>query len=294
MHQSIHILALCATYNRRDITIASLRSLRAQILPPNTVMDIAVVDDASTDGTLESLQDIFPDILTIDCGGGSYWAGAMRHGVKNFWNQERYTHLLVFNDDITIFQHSISKLIEVAIRYENHFGVVAVGAMVDSVKGILTYGGMKRIPYLPSIYLDRVKPTLDAQVVDTLNMNFALISKSCLARNELIRSGFTHSLADFDFGLRASKNGAKIILAPKFLGSCSRNSRVGTWEDIDLTFSRRWSLIFGPKGLPLYPRFIYLRSHAPYVWPFIYFWPYARLIISHFLLSIAKFSFFRR
>jgi GT2 family glycosyltransferase len=257
-------------------------------------MDIAVVDDASTDGTLKSLHDIFPDILTINCGGSSYWAGSMRYGVKHFWSNERYTHLLVFNDDITIFQHSISKLIDVAIRYENQFGVVAVGAMVDSVKGIPTYSGMKRIPYRPSIYLDRVKPTLDAQVVDTLNMNLALISKSCLARNELIRSGFIHSLADFDFGLRASKNSAKVILAPNFLGECSRNSRADTWEDIDLPFLKRWDLILGPKGLPLYPRLIYLRSHARYVWPFIYFWPYARLIISHFLLSVTKSSFFRR
>ncbi len=289
MNESTHILGLCATYNRRDITIAALENFKNQLLPPKAAMDIAIVDDASTDGTLEAIHNLYPDVLTINSGGGLFWAGAMRLGFNHFWNQAKYTHLLVFNDDIVLFKNSIIELIDTAMCFDNQSGVIVVGAMIDGETGLLTYGGLKRKAYRPLVYLDRVKPKGKPQFVDTLNMNLALISRSCLANNEFIRSGFTHSLADFDFGLRASKNKTRVVLAPSILGECSRNQITGTWQDANLTFSQRWTLIFQPKGLPLYPRFKYLKLHARFIWPFILFLPYIRLGISHFILFVKRF-----
>ncbi len=277
----VKILALCASYNRHDVTIAALRSIQSQALPSGAIIQIAVVDDGSSDGTLDSIQNEFPDVLTISTEGGLYWAGAMRFGYARFWDPEKYTHLLVFNDDCTFYPNAISKLIEVVENSGSTFGVVAVGSLRDKLSGALTYGGMKRKPWRPVVYLDRVMPSVEVQLVDTLNMNLALISAKCLDRNVLIADCFTHSLADFDFGLRATKNGAQVNLAPDFLGECSRNDAKSTWEDTTLSFARRWVLIRQPKGLPFRPRAEYLKSHVPYVWPVIFVWPYVKFFILH-------------
>lgn len=283
MSGTIKILALCATYNRRNVTLAALKSLQAQELPPDATMQIAVVDDSSSDGTLDAIRNELPGVITVGCGGELYWAGAMRFGLSYFWNSKQYSHLLVFNDDCTLYPNAVAMLLDVAENSSTKAGVVVVAALRDKLSGALTYGGFRRKRWRPVVYFDRVMPTCDVQVIDTLNMNLALISRQCLERNILIRDDFTHSLADVDFGLRASSNGSPIYLAPGFLGECSRNNTKGTWEDNSLPFDRRWFLIRQPKGLPLRPRFRYLKLHAPYVWPAIFIWPYLRLCISHLL-----------
>jgi len=244
----MEILALCATYNRRDITLAALGSLKEQALPVGVRMQIAVVDDASTDGTPEAIRKNFPDVSIIGTSGGFFWAGAMRFGFKKFWDPQKYTDLLVFNDDVILYNNAIYELINTARYSENSCGgTIVVGAMKDPETRKITYGGLIKKPYRPSIYLERVSPTGNVQSVDTLNMNLALIDKNCLSQNEFIRAGFTHSLADYDFGLRAKKKGARLLLAPEFMGECSRNQANGTWEDSSLPFIRRFSLIWHPK-----------------------------------------------
>lgn len=279
----IRILALCSSYNRSAVTLLALRSLHDQQLSADTKIQFAVVDDASTDGTQEAIRRTFPDVIVLNTRGDLYWAGGMRFGFLQLWNSSDYTHLLVFNDDGLFFPNAINALLEAA----EHSGCgllgdcVVVGALCDKVTRTLTYGGLKQRRWRPKVFLQAVPPTQEVQVVDTLNMNLALISRKTLTRNGFLDDGFTHSGADYDFGFRASRNGTNIFLARGFLGECCRNSIAGTWEDVQLSFFRRWLLIRQPKGLPFGPRYKYLRLHAPYIWIPIWAWPYAKLFVSH-------------
>lgn len=251
-------------------------------------MQIAVVDDASHDGTLGAIRREFPDILTVASSGGLYWAGAMRFGFQQFWNTEKYSYLLVFNDDCVFYPDAVSKLLEVAQSSDSPSSVV-VASFRDAATGALTYGGLRRQRWSPApVYLDPVAPTNNIQVVDTFNMNMALISNVCLKKNELIRSCFTHGAADYDFGLRVTKNGEVVSLAPGFLGECSRNQPTGTYADEELPFKQRWILLRQPKGLPFRPQFAYLKMHAPYIWPAILIRQYAGFPISHFIKRIIR------
>jgi GT2 family glycosyltransferase len=288
------ILALCATFNRCDVTLAALDSLRAQELPLGARLSLAVVDDASSDGTLAAVRERVPNALTASTEGGLYWAGTMRMGYALFWDPGQYSHLLVFNDDCVFYPGALVRLLAVAEAAVSPAGVIAVAAFRDVRSGTLTYGGLRRRPGWPAVYLDRVAPGSEPLPLDTCNMNLTLISAACLARNELIGREFTHSLADFDFGLRASRNGATVLLAPGFLGECSRNRSEGTWEDSSLPIRRRWRLMHQPKGLPVRPRLHYLRSHAPYTWLPIFVWPYFRLALSHAAGSAKRLASGRR
>ena len=52
------VAAVMAAYNRRDLTLACLRSLRAQQVP-GVALDVFVLDDASSDDTSEAIADQF-------------------------------------------------------------------------------------------------------------------------------------------------------------------------------------------------------------------------------------------
>jgi Glycosyl transferase family 2 len=71
------VAAVLAAYNRRDLTLACLRSLKAQRLPTVT-LDVFVLDDASSDGTREQVAEQFPEVTLLHGNGRLYWNGGMR------------------------------------------------------------------------------------------------------------------------------------------------------------------------------------------------------------------------
>src|SRR6266511_1183816 len=71
------VAAVMAAYNRRELTLACLRSLRAQPAPGVT-LDAFVLDDASTDGTGQAIAAEFPEAALLRGTGRLYWNGGMR------------------------------------------------------------------------------------------------------------------------------------------------------------------------------------------------------------------------
>src|SRR6266542_2947767 len=58
------VAAVMAAYNRRELTLACLRSLRAQ-RAPGVTLDAFVLDDASTDGTGQAIAEEFPEAALL-------------------------------------------------------------------------------------------------------------------------------------------------------------------------------------------------------------------------------------
>lgn len=293
MNSQYRILAIVVTFNRCEITLRALNSIKAQILPPEASLNIALVDDASTDGTLDAVRAKFPDIFLLKSTGNLFWAGAMRLGFKSFWMSNRYTHLLVFNDDCIFYPNAISQMINSyrdQIKRESYksIGSVVVGSFHDGYSDMPTYGGQESHSSISPVMLRPLKPSSDIQYADTLNMNLALIDKATIDAIGFISNSYAHGFGDFDFGFRAKERGVKIIVIPGFQGICLRNSKSGTWEDSKLDFATRLRLIVGPKGLSLAPRLHYLKTHAGIFWPLIYVWPYLKFIFNSTLGAVSR------
>ena len=60
-----------------DLTLACLRSLKAQ-RAPGVILDLFVLDDASSDGTSEQIAEQFPEATLLHGNGQLYWNGGMR------------------------------------------------------------------------------------------------------------------------------------------------------------------------------------------------------------------------
>jgi GT2 family glycosyltransferase len=76
----VSIFVVIPVYNRKSYTQECLHSLRKQ-----TVEDFAVivVDDGSTDGTSEMIQQEFPEVILLQGDGNLWWTGATNLGVQS-------------------------------------------------------------------------------------------------------------------------------------------------------------------------------------------------------------------
>jgi GT2 family glycosyltransferase len=62
------VAAVLAAYNRRDLTLACLRSLRAQQVA-GVALDAFALDDASSDGTAAAIAEEFPEVTLLHGNG---------------------------------------------------------------------------------------------------------------------------------------------------------------------------------------------------------------------------------
>lgn len=99
-------------HNRRDLTQECLASLQRQDTSDFTVI---VVDDGSTDGTSEMIQQEFPDAVVLQGDGDLWWVGAINKGIRYALSVcEPDDLVLSLNDDLTVPSDYISGLIAAA------------------------------------------------------------------------------------------------------------------------------------------------------------------------------------
>lgn len=79
MSEAARVVAVVVTWNRKELLARNLRAVLAQTRP---VDEILVVDNASTDGTGESLANEFPTVRVVRLAGNAGAAGGMHVGVR--------------------------------------------------------------------------------------------------------------------------------------------------------------------------------------------------------------------
>lgn len=285
------IVALTTVHNRKDKTVNALASLVGQSLPDGFLLEVVVVDDGSTDGTAATVAHAFPDVTLVRGSGDLYWAGGMRYGWDSVVRSRRSEYLLVFNDDITLFDGALQRLIDAMGRLESNCdgAYAVVGAFREPGTGRPSYGGVRRSSRWQPLRFSPVTPDGSLQECETLNMNLALLNGAALDRTDFLSVRFRHRRADFDFGLRLRKSGGRIFTTAEYVGECPRNPELQTDTDARRTFVERWQMFRDVKGEDPAERAEYYRRHAGPLWPIFWALPY-----GHFLLTAGVRDLIRR
>ena len=252
------IAVLMACHNRRDTTIACLSSLRKSLAAAGDAVsaNLVVVDDGSTDGTAEAVAKQWPGARAIAANGSLYWAASMALAERTAIRElQDATHLLWLNDDVALDQGAITALLD-ASRSLAGTDAIAVGALLGPDAEI-SYSGIRLLGGFDPLKFERIVPSGTPQSCDTLNGNVVLVPASAARLLGGVDGDFAHSLADFDYGVRARKAGVEILLTPSTLGSCPRNS-LSRPNNI----RSRWQFVFDRKGDALADRARYLRRHG--------------------------------
>lgn len=255
------IAVILTCHNRRAITVRCLKSLRAQFgAGIHFHLDLYLVDDGSSDGTTSSALAIFPNAQVIQGDGELYWAGGMalaeREAVRS-----RPDFLLWLNDDVELFEGALRSLLSSAFQFPRS---IVVGATVDPSSGRVTYGARRRARTHPGrLTLVELRPF--AQRGDSFNGNCVLVPLQIHDLVGPIDSGFSHSVADWDYGLRATALGIGIWQVPLAVGTCSDQRTVrpckSPWQ--------AWRTLQEPTGMPWGDQARYLHRHGPPYWPYL-------------------------
>lgn len=282
----IQTLATC--HNRKAKTLLSLRDLHQQELRKEIILQHTIVDDGSTDGTSEVISEIFPRVEIIYGTGNLFWAGGMRLGWEESIQEKKFDFLFVYNDDARFEASALEKLLKTSDDFLKAHGpapLAIAGAFTDHSLTRSTYGGViLKHNWNPFSFTHTPPSSTKYKIVDSLNMNGALINKDALTKVGFLSSFFVHGGADFEFGLKLRRQGGFVLLSPGYIGTCDKNTDSQTSKDLDLTLLQGFRRLIGPKELPPRQRFSYCRRYAPILWPAFWIYPY----LSYFVKRLSS------
>jgi GT2 family glycosyltransferase len=273
------IAALGASYNRKELTLASLQSLFAQSGAAHIELMVFLVDDASSDGTAAAVSSRFPKVRLLHGNGGLYWNGAMRVAFAAAM-LEGFDAYLWFNDDSHFYEDALSKLVTCAESAAgDRLDAIVAGSMRDPQTGERTYGGYRKRTHGLKWRLEPIVPDENAPLpCDTVNGNFTLVPATIVKALGNLDGTFTHQFGDVDYGLRARKAGFQLLVAPGYLGECSGNSDEHTWRDRSWPRKERWAQLMSPKGAPVKEWWHFTRRHCGWRCPLYAVSPYLKTL----------------
>lgn len=201
------IWAVVVTYNRKALLLRCINALASQSLPPQRIL---VVDNASTDGTLEALREQgwlarndFEFLhLSDNTGGAGGFEAGMRHAVA-----QGAEWLWLMDDDAIPCPEALACLVAAKPDPSNLYGSAAVTG--DSLSWPMRpYRTSGRLEWR---LLSEIPRSIDVQFIPFLGL---LVSASLTSRIGFPDGEFFIAADDVDYCLRARRSGASIILVP--------------------------------------------------------------------------------
>jgi hypothetical protein len=148
------------------------------------------------------------------------------------------------------------------LSYTNKDAIVC-GSTKSEKNQNFSYGGYNnRIPIFPNGHF---------QQCEYSNGNILLISKQVFNKNGNLDSVFKHALGDFDYTLRAKKQGVDIVIAPNWSGFCENHIDKPKWVNETNVFIRLKNLYAPLSGCSPKELFIFEFRHVGLFFAFFHF-----------------------
>jgi GT2 family glycosyltransferase len=268
------IAVLITCHNRRLKTLACLESLLQQV--QDNSVDIYLTEDGSKDGTREAVAARYPQIRILSGDGSLFWNRGMALAFRTAY-QEDYDFYLWLNDDTKLIPTALTILLTTYTHLVQPKAIV-VGATCDPLTHKTSYSGVVRRGFWQPLNFERVEPSTVPQPCDTMNGNCVFIPRAVVHTVGILDTSFTHSIGDFDYGLRAAQLGCSLWVAPGHLGYCAQNPTQGSWTDTTLPRQIRWQKLNHPKGLPWQEWKIFTQRHGGFLWPLYWVSPSLKVL----------------
>jgi GT2 family glycosyltransferase len=265
MNQTIAVLLTC--FNRHLKTIECLESLYKQDPKPDVNFDIYLVDDSSPDHTGQLIQERFPQVKVIFGNGSLFWVGGMRLA----WEEalkSGYDGYLLINDDVLMTQTMFASLLEThkysLEKYKQ--GGIYIGSTKDPDTDKLSYGGRTLLNKLTGKSVLKEPDPAKPVECDFAHANILLVMKNVVTKIGILNQNFTQRLADYDYTLKARKNGFPLLISSMYCGIC-KDDHGKNWLSSEYSLSDRISYLKNPKYLAYEEYLLFMKWHFPYYRP---------------------------
>lgn len=208
------IYLIIPVHNRRETTRKCLMSLSRQ---ENPDFQVVVIDDGSTDGTHEMIQNDFPEVIVLPGDGNLWWTGATNRGIA--YAMEHGTeadYVMLLNDDLEVDEQFIAVAYQ-AIHQHPDTLIQAVES-TNQRRGMIVNGGwtinwltakfrqLNQNRFLSEFPGDHVEP------VSTQTGRGTLIPIKVFYEIGLYNDQHYPQCGDFEFPVRASRAGYRLIM----------------------------------------------------------------------------------
>jgi GT2 family glycosyltransferase len=207
------VITIILNTNRREDTLDCLSSLQKSVYPRNKII---LLDNNSTDGSVDAIHNCFPDVQIIPLNKNLGYAGNNNFGVK-FAIEQGADWVLVLNEDTILDPECISRLIEVG---ESDPKIGVVGPMVyhyDEPDTIQSAGGMLG-PYWESIHLAKNEKDdhqfREPHLVEWISGCAIMVKRTAINQAGMIDERFFYYWEETEWCLRIGKAGWQIVHVP--------------------------------------------------------------------------------
>jgi GT2 family glycosyltransferase len=252
MSNKTHIAVLLTSHNRKEKTIECLKALYQCILPNDFFFSVFMVDDGSSDGTSIAVAAVFPKVNIIQGNGNLYWNRGMHLAWKTAATSQDFDYYLWLNDDTNLVYNGIIELFEIVKTASSP--IIVCGAICND-RNFFSYG----------LRLKNGNPILPTNLEQKgmfINGNCVLVPRHIYIQVGNLDSVFPHAIGDYDYGLRAIKNGFEILTTKSYIGICNQNEFLPIWCYSKTPLIKRIKNLYSPLGNshPYY-FFIYEKRH---------------------------------
>lgn len=272
------IAVLITCFNRQPQTLACLRSLMAQRGLSDYRLQVYLLD-AGTDGTSAAVATEFPAVQRIAGHADLYWAGGMRQAWQQALTAAADLYLWL-NDDVQLLPDALALLLA------DYQQLLAAGEQVGAVVGtmaatgptspmdhlIASYGGRRSLSrWFPLKFSAVLQPESAPQRCDFINGNLCLIPAAAVAAIGILSDRYTHSMADYDYGLRLARVGFSLWLASGFHGVCPLHDPAMSVLNKKRPFFARLRSLKRPNvWAPASEWAYFVRCHGGPFWPLLW------------------------
>lgn len=252
------IAILLTVHNRKETTLKCLCSLYLNMKKCSSdyFFDIYLTDDGSTDGTYKAISEQYPDIHIIKGGGTLFWCRGMISSWKTAVSQKQYDYFLWANDDTILFETAFALMFQANSLCGDN--AIVGGAFCSAIDGHVTYGGK-------TLDGKDIVPNGKVQEFHLLHGNLVLVPKAVYEQIGMLDETFHHGIGDYDYGLRAIKEGIKLYLTSEYIGTCEGHLAFSKCYDTRYSLLQRFRFLYSPLGPNPNEVFVYIKRHYTFI-----------------------------
>jgi GT2 family glycosyltransferase len=246
---------LITVHNRKAKTLNCLNKL----FEINNDVDVFLVDDCSSDGTAEAVNELFPQVKIIKGTGNLFW----NRGMQLAWSEAskyNYDYYVWLNDDVLLYENAFEELFACA-KLKSDKAIISA-LIKDHNHDKIIYGGTDKNKNL-------ITTTEKLNPITHMNGNLVIVPKYVFEKIGNLDPFYHHDLGDVDYGLRAQKEKIGVFTTRKIIASCERNDicRVRLNHS---TIKERFKRLYSPLGSNPSINFYFRKKHYGFIHALFY------------------------